>query len=439
MTVPFRLSPAVLTALSRAPAGREAVGELFRAKRNEHLLLLRHVADVQRPSPLLDALDLLAAAHRRNGAEVTRLIGLPWLGVVLGASARAIAAGRPVPPSAIAYLQGLAAVAASRTSLDARLSVVGAELMLPDVGLWRVPANERTPFEVVVSDGNVVIDNHHIRSDDPQSTGTSWYPLRRLGTRNGGRELAFVLDDVDPYRDCHQRAMAGRLDAENVDHWRAMTSQAWKLLTSTAVEWADEISAGVLAIAPLAAGVARAGFSATSTDVFGGFAMTKPRSPGALAATLAHELQHSKLNILLRVVPLVRTDPDEARYYAPWRRDPRPAAGLLHGIYAFLGVADVLRHLASDQVLGRASLHAFARVRVQIDAALSVLAQSNALTEAGRSFVDLLRQRAEFLLQQPVSMLALLQSWPPHLFHRVLWAVRNRTLSPRVVSSALHR
>ena len=52
--------------------------------------------------------------------------------------------------------------------------------------------------------------------------------------------------------------------------------------------------------------------------------------------TLVHEFQHSKLSAMLDLVPL--TDPDDhGRYFAPWRVDPRPLAGLLQGVYAFVG------------------------------------------------------------------------------------------------------
>ena len=60
-----------------------------------------------------------------------------------------------------------------------------------------------------------------------------------------------------------------------------------------------------------------------------------------LASVLVHECQHAKLNAVLDLIPLSR--PDQARYYAPWREDPRPLGGLLHGAYAYLGVSDFWR------------------------------------------------------------------------------------------------
>ena len=53
-------------------------------------------------------------------------------------------------------------------------------------------------------------------------------------------------------------------------------------------------------------------------------------------------MQHLKLCAVLDIVRLTQPD-DGRRYYAPWRGDPRPAAGLLQGAYAYLGVTEFWR------------------------------------------------------------------------------------------------
>ena len=55
-----------------------------------------------------------------------------------------------------------------------------------------------------------------------------------------------------------------------------------------------------------------------------------------MAETLVHEFQHVKLCGLLDMVPLAASGAEKV--YAPWRQDPRPAGGLLQGIYAHLGI-----------------------------------------------------------------------------------------------------
>ena len=71
-------------------------------------------------------------------------------------------------------------------------------------------------------------------------------------------------------------------------------------------------------------------------------AMSEPPDPDTCASTLTHEVQHLKLCAVLDIVRLTRPD-DGSRYYAPWRTDPRPIAGLLQGAYAYLGVTEFWR------------------------------------------------------------------------------------------------
>jgi len=57
-----------------------------------------------------------------------------------------------------------------------------------------------------------------------------------------------------------------------------------------------------------------------------------------LAEMLVHEARHNRLNLLQRRTRLYRND-DELRYWSPWRQTNRPFMGILHGVYAFTGVA----------------------------------------------------------------------------------------------------
>jgi uncharacterized protein len=70
--------------------------------------------------------------------------------------------------------------------------------------------------------------------------------------------------------------------------------------------------------------------------------MSAPPDPIIGTVTLTHEIQHVKLGALLDLVTLTLPD-DGRRYYAPWRDDPRPLGGLLHGVYAYLGVTEFWR------------------------------------------------------------------------------------------------
>ena len=104
--------------------------------------------------------------------------------------------------------------------------------------------------------------------------------------------------------------------------------------------------------------------SATSPAAYGAIATSWPPDQVTLAETLVHEFQHVKLCGLLDMVPLAASG--EQRVYAPWRQDPRPAGGLLQGVYAHLGIVrfwQAQQHAEADpDGLLRAQVH-FARWR----------------------------------------------------------------------------
>lgn len=81
------------------------------------------------------------------------------------------------------------------------------------------------------------------------------------------------------------------------------------------------------------------GISCSNREFWG--AMQCSEHPGiAMAEVLAHEYRHNLLNALLEADPvLARLNPGECLCYSPWRPDPRPPLGVLHGIFAFTEVA----------------------------------------------------------------------------------------------------
>jgi uncharacterized protein len=166
-----------------------------------------------------------------------------------------------------------------------------------------------------------------------------------------------------------------------------MLRRAWRLLVRWHWTTAEEVAAAVRVLTPLTP--PEQGLrSATSTETFGAIGMSTPPDEHALAVSLAHEAQHAKLGALTDVVALTKPD-DGSRYYAPWREDPRPVTGLLHGVYAHLGVAGYWRrqrvHERGDSAL-RAHTE-FARWRDASVLAARTLAASGRLTSEGELFV----------------------------------------------------
>jgi hypothetical protein len=173
--------------------------------------------------------------------------------------------------------------------------------------------------------------------------------------------------------------------------WTKLLDEAWQILTSRYSGFAGELAEGMTTLVPLETESSFTG--ASSSIAFGAIAMTSKYSAIDLAEALVHELQHSKMNALLDLVDLVDPDFDEL-LYAPWRDDPRPANGLLHGIFAFLTAVEFWRvQLGQDEADGRHGQFSYAHRRQQVRQTADVLLASGALTDLGRHFVESLSDR----------------------------------------------
>lgn len=115
--------------------------------------------------------------------------------------------------------------------------------------------------------------------------------------------------------------------------------------------------------------------------------------PPVLAESIVHEFRHNLLHQLERAYPIFEPgSPNEARFYSPWRDDPRPLSGILHALFVFLDVcaihAGVLeRRMGQAHVQFDSSVRLAANVR-RIRIALAVLRDNACLTPFGRGFAD---------------------------------------------------
>jgi HEXXH motif-containing protein len=64
-----------------------------------------------------------------------------------------------------------------------------------------------------------------------------------------------------------------------------------------------------------------------------------PISNLRVAEAILHETMHLKLTLVEAVVPIVEAG-STATYYSPWRDEPRPLRGVLHGMFVFRAVLD---------------------------------------------------------------------------------------------------
>ncbi|MGW4330996.1 HEXXH motif domain-containing protein [Nocardia sp. NPDC004573] len=369
-----------------------------------HALLSKLSAD--RPDEFTDvesAHRILAHLQRNHHDLAVELFSYPHIGNWLTVMFRRLNfteydARQPSPLWAdLGYLGWLAAsgqILAGRpgsTQVVVRFGVV----MLPLIGMVRLGST--TEFGHCLlrwsGDGLLTFENGgttvevHSRLTE---TTEAWRPQRRLEVDDSGH--SFYLDDLDPFRDFDVKLPdqfklpPDVLDAAAALSWEQRLRSAWKILRCDFTEYHAPMCSGLRMVVPLSAKPAAVGQSWTSPSGYGAVYSTAHEESCQMALTMIHEFQHNKFSLLVDQAGLF--DPDAPmRFYAPWRVDPRPIYGLMHGIYAFFGVTDfwrVHRHSSCHRSI-RAEIE-FECGRLQLTTALDQVMSSGVLTPRGERF-----------------------------------------------------
>ncbi|MFD7629965.1 HEXXH motif domain-containing protein [Streptomyces sp. NPDC059851] len=365
----FTVTPPVLRALASTEPSAEGTRLVRDVRRSKRLVLLRAVLDAApggRSGEAADHWALLEEAERHEPDAVRDVLHYPATGVWAEETLRRLHA--PHGPAAdLGHLGALAVAAALRAGIafKATLRPVGGRLALPTLGLLRPPR----PGPLALTE----------RSWDPDDPAT--LPLHLLP---GGRT---ALDDLDPYRALgHVRPApvraARRLTPKGHKRWDTQWAGALTLLERYDTARAGETGLLLRSVVPLAGGSRSNG---ATLPAAAGSVLARTQAPPALAATLVHEVQHGKLTALADVLTLHTAD-GTPRHWAPWRTDPRPLEGLLHGAYAHLALAGYWQRAALFGARGAWAQHA--RIRAQVAAVLPVLRTHPQLTPTGHAFTD---------------------------------------------------
>lgn len=72
-----------------------------------------------------------------------------------------------------------------------------------------------------------------------------------------------------------------------------------------------------------------------------------PISNLRVAESILHEAMHLQLTLFETIVPLVKSDSNET-YYSPWRDGERPVQGVLHGLFVFRAIFDLLNAVQAN-------------------------------------------------------------------------------------------
>ncbi|MFG2002169.1 HEXXH motif domain-containing protein [Spirillospora sp. NPDC048911] len=425
-----RMPGKVFAALAAGSGGAHAIGHLQAAQYSKRLLLLRGVRDAAkseepaRARRARQAYAVLAEIQERAPDAVDAVIRYPSV----GAWARDVLMGKG-DSGGLASLTAAAAIQAG-FSRPIEVPSDNGTVVLPSLGRAFVPSG--SPAMVRPDVAEVTVPGASVRiPPDPHRDAPGWQGVRRLNAEYHGLAIALSFDEGDPYRMPGGDVPDRRLTDAEIESWRAMLRRAWRLLVRRHWTTAEEIAAAVSVVTPLAPS-AQAGehTSATAHQTFGSIAMSLPPDEHAMAVTLAHELQHTKLGALMDIVPLVLPD-DGSRHYAPWRDDPRPIGGLLHGVYAHLGIAGFWRRQRAHE-RGETALRAhteFARWRDASALGARTLASSGRLTDAGELFVAEMTRTLRTWRREPVPVEALDRARTFAETHKARWRANNGTPS----------
>jgi hypothetical protein len=328
------------------PVDHTIVSSLRDGQYSRRRLLLSAIVDAA--PELDDAWRILVAADERDPAAVEHVLMSPLVGVWLAQAVRLLHGAATDGPVELGFLRSLAAAAAirARVPCELQLPVVAGVVTLPTVGQFDL--REFVPVH---------------------------------------RHRGVEIDDRTPYREFSAPVPPHPLRTAELQAWRQRIDAASDVLTHWHPRSAKELAAGLSVLVPITPPSRVVGSSAPAA--FGAVRVSPHDSPTVLAETLVHELQHSKLNALLDLVVMHTRDP-AALVYAPWRDDPRPLTGLLHGIYAFTATAEfwsVQRKWVPrpDRPL---TTFTFVRRLTQVRRAIDDLATALDLTQAGTGLVE---------------------------------------------------
>ncbi|KES07853.1 radical SAM protein [Streptomyces toyocaensis] len=455
-TAPFRMPGHLFTELAAGGHSPPAVAFLEQGERARRLLLLRtlllRIRDLPTPlTPVPEAWQVFKEAARRAPEPAERLLLAPATGAWIAHMLRRVhgTATGPRLWAEAGRLNALAVVASLHAGTEASLRVPldDGALSLPGLGLARLPNGTPGLTAGTASTRAGELTLRGPAPDGAPSTLTcrpapapvgeappadpGWLPLRTLTHPTPAGPVAIPLEDLDPYRDLDDPLPPARLDDDEARAWQRMFDEAARILATTEGPGPGRLDPAVIrSVVPWARTALlpppppEVRVSASSGDAYGAMVIARPASALALAETLVHEFQHSKLAALIHLFPLLSDDRAE-RYYAPWRPDPRHLTGLLHGAYAFTGVAGFWRDRLSDPQHGETAAYHFALRRTQSRLVVRTLLTSGRLTVAGHALVTGLARTLDTWLREPVAPPARARARTAAVLHRTEWRLRN--------------
>jgi uncharacterized protein len=365
---------------------------------------------------------------------VDRTLGHPYTRVWAVRYLNTLQHGGAVDTGLIGHLGSLAAAAALHAGADAKLPLIfpGRGIAVPTFGFLRTAEYTGEAVIEISGDGTADVhtdhDTYRLRFPgagplSPLDASTPpadprWQAAYRMESdlRHGA---GLLIEDTDPYRACHGPT-SDRLPPDEADRWSEELHGALAFIDAHLPAYAPGLRSGLTTVVPMVPAGNGAHRSAAARHAFGAVGAARPGDPALLALLLVHEFQHVKLGAVLDLYDLFDTSDTSARYYAPWRPDPRPLEGLYQGTYAHIAVTEFWR-VRRRQLDGPARDEAetqFARWRQHTADAVEELLACTSLTPLGERFARAMGETVAPWLAEPVGTRALADARRRSLEHR---------------------
>lgn len=375
-------------ALESGGGGGDAVATVMDARVSKNLLLLRALSDAIATSihpaaqRFANNFATLAILQRQAPVAVRQAIAYPLVGSWLAICVRKLRATRQFDDDCakdLDHFGGVVLAAAARAGLAVQVVARLDDGAIAVPGFGRLHANQKGSGPACVSyDGS----------------GGSWDMIRKVILSHNDHRLFVTIDDMDPYRNPTGLAAAERMSPTEFTKWHTGLSASWETLVHHHPTAAQELANGLKVLVPLSRNDRGGDVSATLSSAAGAISLSLPADIQTLSAALIHELQHTKLNCLFDLMASEEHASD--RHYSPWRLDPRPLWGILHGAYAFIGVAEFwAREANNPSADGRLASFEFARISQEVRQGLQTLNRAEALRSVDRPIIEGLSGRVD--------------------------------------------
>ncbi|MEU8506443.1 radical SAM/SPASM protein FxsB, inactivated metallohydrolase extension form [Streptomyces brevispora] len=317
-----------------------------------------------------------------GGRGLDRVLAHPYTRSWLFDALEALGEDRPeAGRTAADGLQALLAAAAVRAGLDLRVPVSYRDgaLVLPTLGRLTVggPGERGTVLVRATGDGFLAG-----RADDASEgrrigavrrPGPGWLPVRGFALPGSpSPDHGFVIDDLDPYRDCFTAPAAAALDAPAAERLAAVLTDAWALIEERAPACGARPADRPMTLTPLTG--LTPGEPSVGRHGYGALGIGADEGVGTLALALVRGVRRAEFRALVDVTDLYAAD-GSWEHRMPWGEESVPFSRLLAGTYERLGLA------VFDP-----------RYRDGVPQALDTLEGAAELTIGGKQLISLMRK-----------------------------------------------